>query len=355
MISNSSEEELLGGILSQIPTGILTTDDQLKVIYFNEPFLCLHLLSKEEVADHDVCTLLPLAPSVNQSLQKLLKGKIDKVEATYNLSSAGRLLVVEMVATRMEHKNDLPNGILIVFNDLSEFKEMEQQLIQSSKMAAIGEMAAMFAHEMRNPLTGIYLAIEVLKIKSGSDGSILETISDVEVTAKKIEEIVTRITDFAKRQVISFSKNSIEDLVDNSLEFTSGYLNKYNVTTSVRVESDLPSIYLDGAQLIQVFINLIKNACKAMEIEEGKTLEIIIDRRRDGVRIRFIDKGKGMDEEEMRQVFRPFYSNFSEGTGLGLAMVQRIVELHQGRVLVESESHKGSTFTVELPLQIKSR
>jgi signal transduction histidine kinase len=91
-----------------------------------------------------------------------------------------------------------------------------------------------------------------------------------------------------------------------------------------------------------------------MESKGGGTLEIILDKRQDSLRIRFTDQGKGMDEKEIQHAFRPFYSNFNEGTGLGLSIAQRIVELHRGRILIESKPNKGSTFTVELPVQLKS-
>jgi two-component system, sporulation sensor kinase E len=352
-----SGERMLEEILSHIPTAILTTDNKLKITSFNERFAPLHLLNikkDEEIINRDICTILPLKSSVSQLLRKLLKGEVEKVETIYNPVAEKDAPVVKMIATLLKDKKGEPKGIVMLCEDISELKNLEQQLIQSSKMAVIGEMAAMFVHEMRNPITGIYLATEVLKIKCSHDESVLDTISDIELTARKIEGIISRIMNFAKLDLVSFSKSSIEDLVNSSLEFVSSYLTKYKVRSQVQVESNLPPIYLDKVQIIQVLVNLIKNACKAMESKGGGTLEIILDKRQDSLRIRFTDQGKGMDEKEIQHAFRPFYSNFNEGTGLGLSIAQRIVELHRGRILIESKPNKGSTFTVELPVQLKS-
>lgn len=355
MIAAQTHERLFGEILSHIPTGIITVDDKLRVVSANERFAPLHNLGKDvEIVNSDIAKLLPLDSSAYRLLGKLLEGDIEKVETVYRLTGKRDSPVLKMVATLLKDKEGVTKGIVMLCEDITEMKNLEQQLIQSSKMAAIGEMAAMFVHEMRNPITGIFLATEVLKIKCGHDESMMDTVSDIEVTVKRIDSVVNKIIDFAQLDMVSFSKSSIEDSLNSSLEFISGYMKKYKVTHKVRVVSDLPSMYLDKTQLVQVFINLIKNASKAMEPKGGGELGIVLDRRDDLVRISFTDQGMGMDEDEMQQAFRPFYSNFNEGAGLGLSIAQRIVELHRGKILMESKPDQGSTFTVELPVRIKS-
>ncbi|HUT32845.1 MAG TPA: ATP-binding protein [Planctomycetota bacterium] len=238
------------------------------------------------------------------------------------------------------------HGIIV---DITDQKRLEQELLQSQRLAAIGEMAAMMAHEIRNPLAGISLALRALRDMVPSDPEAAECLEDMESCLVRINDTVSRALDFAKVRPLDVRPCQLAEVVAGAARLTAAYVARHGVRLKVRVPADLPPLAADPAQLEQVFVNLILNACKAMP--EGGRLTVRAWAEPPRMLAEVSDTGVGIPPEQLSRVFEPFYSGFRDGSGLGLPLCHRILAAHNGAIQAESTPGKGTTFHIELPLE----
>jgi signal transduction histidine kinase len=228
------------------------------------------------------------------------------------------------------------------------------QLMQSEKLASIGELAGSIAHEINNPLMTLMGRIELLlnKIPSSDPNRPYLKIMNREV--ERIGNLVRGLLQFTKRSKADFQIESIPSIVDECLLLTENYLRNNRINIQRRYPSSLPSISADRNQMVQVFLNLITNAVQSMK--EGGTILILMDSMEETVassgewiEIHFQDSGRGISLEESKHVFEPFVTTKKNGTGLGLSVSKRIIEDHGGKIFIDSRVHKGTRVTIQLP------
>jgi two-component system NtrC family sensor kinase len=236
-----------------------------------------------------------------------------------------------------------------------ELKDAQFQLLHTEKLAAVGKIAATVAHEINNPLTGVFTYIKLMerRIEEKNYGphdmeKFRDYLSTMSREVQRTSAIVHNLLDFTRPKEPSRKMVNINALVEESLNIVRNKLSISNITVEMRMDS-LPEIQADSAQMKQVFINLIINACEAME--GGGTLTITS--RHDGTRntetITFADTGTGISPEDLPRVFDPFYTTKEKGTGLGLSVVYGIVTRHNGRIEVRSRPEGGTEMIVTLP------
>ena len=236
-----------------------------------------------------------------------------------------------------------------------ELKDAQFQLLHTEKLAAVGKIAATVAHEINNPLTGVFTYIKLMerKIEERNYGphdmeKFREYLSTMSREVQRTSAIVRNLLDFTRPKEPSMKMVNLNALVEESLNIVRNKLSISNIALEMRMDS-LPEIQADSAQMKQVFINLIINACEAME--GGGTLTITS--RHDGTRntetIAFADTGTGISPESLPRVFDPFYTTKEKGTGLGLSVVYGILTRHNGRIEVKSRPEGGTEMIVTLP------
>lgn len=254
---------------------------------------------------------------------------------------------------RLERLTELQNRQLAMWNADLERKvaERTQQLIQSKKMAAIGLMAGGVAHEINNPVAGI-LALTQLMIKETSDTGLQEDLRKIEALAYRCIDVVQEILDFSRQS--KTDQREIADMngaIERSLTFISLYSRQYGVDIRNEPAPGLPPVSIHLNQMQQVLLNLLTNACQAMP--EGGTIVITTrhDEATNRVELSVADTGVGIAPEDLGRIFEPFFTRKGEGkgTGLGLSICFRIVRDHGGEIRVESQSGRGSRFTVAIP------
>jgi two-component system NtrC family sensor kinase len=236
-----------------------------------------------------------------------------------------------------------------------DLKDAQFQLLHTEKLAAVGKIAATVAHEINNPLTGVFTYIKLMerKIEERNYGphdmeKFREYLSTMSREVQRTSAIVRNLLDFTRPKEPSMKMVNINAIVEESINIVRNKLSISNIALEMRLGS-IPEIQADSAQMKQVFINLIINACEAME--GGGTLTITS--RHDGTRntetIAFADTGTGISPEDLPRVFDPFYTTKEKGTGLGLSVVYGIITRHNGRIEVKSRPEGGTEMIVTLP------
>jgi two-component system sensor histidine kinase PilS (NtrC family) len=245
-------------------------------------------------------------------------------------------------------------GYTLIFQDLTEVKKLEAELRLKDKMAAVGELSAGIAHEIRNPLAAIAGSVQVLKSSKSLTGQEQRLMS---IVLKESERLNKSISDFL-RFVRPQEKRSLEFDVAASLGETLDLLeNSHELDERHQIHREIvpPSFTLvgDGDQIRQVFWNLARNAVQAMP--DGGALTVRAFVAEGAYHIVFTDSGRGMSHADLQRLFQPFRTNFPSGTGLGMAISYRIVQEHGGRIEVQSSPGSGTAITVSLPFVANSQ
>jgi PAS domain S-box-containing protein len=233
------------------------------------------------------------------------------------------------------------------WTDVTEEKRMQEALLRSQRLAAIGELAAMVGHDLRNPLQGIMTAAHYLRTHEGSklgeEGK--EMVQLIEQDIKRAELIVSDLLDYSRESKLELAETDVKSLVGEALAVVEIPRNIDIVDSTSKQHETV----MDAEKMRRVFVNLIENAFDAMP--KGGTLSILSSRTGDRLQIIFKDTGEGMTPETMEKLWSPLFTTKVKGIGLGLAIVRRFVEAHGGSMSVESYLGKGSTFTVILPIR----
>jgi signal transduction histidine kinase/iron only hydrogenase large subunit-like protein len=229
-----------------------------------------------------------------------------------------------------------------------ELEQAQTQLIRTEKLASIGQLAAGVAHEINNPLGTILIYSHLLQKSLEPDDPRKEDIALVISEANRAKEIVQGLLSFAREKKLRASEVNVNDILEDVLSLVVNQSLFHNIKIKKSFGQDLPAIVADETQLKQVFLNIILNAAQAMEGNGKLTIGTILDKKQ--IKVKIADTGPGIPPEVMGKLFSPFFTTKEKGTGLGLAISYGIIEHHQGKIDVETDLGKGSTFTITLPV-----
>ena len=245
-----------------------------------------------------------------------------------------------------------PAGVIISVRDVTMEKKLEQQIIQSERLAAMGQMIGGFAHELNNPLTSILGMSELLQETETNEGA-RKQLSILHKEARRAAEIVQNLQYFARPPAPGRSQVNLNELVQRTVQMQSYPLRKSNITVDFLPEAAIPAVVADPNQLMQVFLNLLLNAEQAIrESREKGTIRVRIGRNPDSVWIVFQDDGPGIAPENLAHIFDPFFTTKrpGRGTGLGLSICKTVLREHGGNIDVSSAPGGGAVFTITLPV-----
>jgi signal transduction histidine kinase len=245
--------------------------------------------------------------------------------------------------------------------EIAERKQLEKAKIQAERLATVGTMAAQVAHEVRNPLGSISLNLDLLqkefnKLSSTATSAgareVSALLADIHEEIQRIKRVIEDYLKFARLPKLQTRPLALNGLLEEKLAFMAGEFEKAKVQLRTVFDPELAKINADGEQLWQAALNLIRNSLEAMP--KGGELTVGTWHQNGQAQLRISDKGQGMNEEQLHQVFTPFFTTKPSGTGLGLTLVQQIAIEHGGHVECESRVGRGTTFTIYLPLAEKS-
>ncbi|MCW3982787.1 MAG: PAS domain S-box protein [Candidatus Bathyarchaeota archaeon] len=340
----------LQSILQASPDAIIAVDIDGYITECNNQVTAISGFDREYLLSKPSIEFIPEEhrSKLIEQMQKMIQRKngTERFETVF-LKKDGSTYPAEFSVKILRDENDQPLGYVGIIRDLSERKLLEQRLLKSQRLAAIGELAGMVGHDIRNPLAAIRNAHYYIKKKCRGcmKGEILPMLEIIDKSIDHADSIVNDLLEYSKDLKLDLVERSPKELLEKALKLikTSHNVRVVDSTTDTKLK-------VDENKALRVFVNLIKNAFDAMP--RGGTLEVKSALDEQGqVTITFSDTGVGIPSDMLPKVFTPLFTTKAQGMGFGLAISKRIVEAHGGHISVKSEVGKGTTFTVVLPTE----
>jgi two-component system, NtrC family, sensor histidine kinase HydH len=264
-------------------------------------------------------------------------------------SDDGRIIPISASCAPITDGSGNTVGALEVFIDLTEIKQMQEEMARVKSLAALGEVAAVIAHEVRNPLSGIAGFAALLRDELGDDHPHVGYVDKISAGVQRLNRSVTSLLEYARDLRHEPRSDDLNSLLKDTIDFFRMDLHSRN--SAAKVELSLPTAptlcKFDRENLSGALVNLLKNADEAMP--KGGTIRVKLSPGPEKVELSISDQGASIPEEIREKIFTPFFTTREGGTGLGLALVKKVVDAHRGEIGVESRNGHGSTFTITLP------
>ncbi len=331
-------KEFSENIIESLPLGVATLDESLRVKYWNSGMEMITGVEKSDALNSEAADLLTcLEP-------RLFTPDVREGEITCKRSFDPQIILKGNVS----RLTGAQKGYVLVLEDITEKKKIEEELFRATKHASVGKLAAGVAHEIGNPLASISSLVQELQSEDLTSFT-RESLTTVNQHVLRIARIVRNLGDFARLYPRQKVPTSLRDILDNTLSLVRYDRNFKKIEIRTDVE-DTPPLKIDPDQIQQVFLNLILNARDAMP--DGGSLAISVKRADGNVEMRFADTGRGIDAEVKDKVFDPFFSTKgpTQGTGLGLSICYSIIKDHGGTIEIDSEKDKGTKFIIKIPV-----
>ena len=350
-------------ILASVTSGIVTLDLDGRVATFNPAAELLTGIFSGEIGGRYCTEVFAHTPEVAELLMETLASRAGTGTVSLSLRRRnGTSVPVEMSAAPLRGLEGKDLGVVGVFRDVSQVRELEGQLRRSDRLAALGTLAAGLAHEIKNPLASLRTFTRIMPRKF-EDGRFRETFMRVVPRElERINGIVESLLELARPSRLRPVPLSVPTVLDRVLELYANELDAKEITVTREYAREIPAITADGERLYEAFVNLVSNALAAMATGGRLTVRTAWHRpaepgpraaRGRRVRIEIEDTGSGISPSEAEKVFDPFFTTKAEGTGLGLALTHKIIEDHGGTIGFRSAPGVGTTFTVLLPLAVE--
>ena len=330
---------------------VAVTDDKGIIIEVNEKFSEISGYTRNELIGqtHKMVNSGYHSSEFFENMWKTIhEGKVWKGEIR-NRAKDGSYYWVDTTIVPFYTVEDKPYQFLAIRYDITERKQTEEMLHRQDKLAAVGQLAAGVAHEVRNPLTSIRGYTEFLQLDE-TDSDRQEYLDIILDEINRVNEIIEEFLDLAKPQSLNLETKDIVPILQNVISLSEFDAKKKNILLFFTSFQEEIHVQCDENRLKQVFLNFIKNGMEAMP--QGGEIRINMELRERKVHISITDTGVGIPPNQLRKLGEPFFTTKKSGNGLGLMVSFKIIESHQGRVFVESEVDKGTVFNIVLPLEL---
>ncbi len=345
-------------IIQNMTNGLIAIDQAGYITAFNPAASCMLGYPPEQVLHQ------PLQQAIQQSddlvkifNETLATGKSwAHQEITLQHREGKRLPVSVSTAPLGGSETTLkPVGVVGVLEDLSEIKALEAERRRLDRLAALGEMSAVVAHEIRNPIAGIAAGVDYLARNVAKDSPEFEGAAMIRGEIQRVNLILEDILFVARPTRLKLSSEDLAQIIENVIQRCQRQVEESQIIVVSQHEENLPQLRVDRQRLEQVFTNLIINATQAMPRGGQLSLQTQLasaenDQKADEIIVTIADTGPGIPAEAQHQIFEPFFTTKARGTGLGLTVTRRIIEEHGGLISIESEATKGTRFVIRLPI-----
>lgn len=345
-------QDYTSSILRSITSGVLTVGPDGSVATANPAAERILASSEVELVPKPISSLFRDDGGIGADVERVLSGRLPlALRETTVITHSGREVHVQATTSRMRAVGGGILGAVLTLEDVSDIRVLTERLIRADRLAAMGELTAGVAHEVRNPLGVIRASVQLLEDANCDATRIHESTTVIKQEIDRLDRVIKALLDFGRPSRPTFVQTDLNEVLDDVVLFTNRFAKQADVAIETEFDADTPTVFADPDQLKQVFLNLVTNAVQAMGEVGGK---IVIRTWKDGdyVRVSVADDGPGIPAEDLSKVFDPFFTKRAEGTGLGLTIVHRIIDAHDGHIEVDS-SPDGTTFTLSLPATLK--
>jgi two-component system sensor histidine kinase PilS (NtrC family) len=359
-------------ILRHLKSGLITIDTWGRIVYFNRAAEEILGYSEAEVKGKDCREVFKVRmPQLAEKIFQVVRfNQEDSRGLLYISGKNNRKIPIGISTSLLGDREKGVRGVIAIFQDITEVMKLEERIRMADRLAAVGELSAGIAHEIRNPLASISGSVEVLKEELSLSQENQKLLDLIIKEAGRLNRILTDFLEYARIGPSMLSKVELIHLLEEVIEIAQKHPSfKKGMSIKKIFSSDVLHVLGEENQIKQIFLNLLVNAMESMEEKRGEILVTDqtlnqIDQfyfneeereESEWVPVAIMDQGKGMTEEQKEKIFSPFYSTKKNGTGLGLAIVQRLVNNLGGRIEFRSQSGKGSVFVVYLQKYVKKK
>ena len=353
-----SEKEKLGNFLSNIlqsiQSGIVVISPEGDVVLTNH--LAGEMLSLGDQLQGQSYEQLFQDNSVGQFIKKCFAEleKIPVVEEVELEQTSEEKTVLKLGFSSVTDRNDQVVSYLLVVQDITRLKLLEEQALRTSRLTAMGEIAAQLAHEIRNPLGSIEIFASLLSRDLKGDPN-QKLADNIVVGVKSLNSVVTNMLTFTRTVAIHPEKLEFNQLIRETFGFLEQVLKVQDIRLELVTAGDIDQVEVDPELIKQVLLNLAQNSISAMEKAESpllrvRTSAVEMEGKKPAVEVVISDNGCGIQEEDLPKIFDPFFSTRKRGTGIGLSVVSQIIEKHGGLITAESKVGEGTSIRFRLPV-----
>ena len=332
-------------LVKNMPIGLIAMDEQGKIATCNEKAQAVLKASCSDSLGREALTLLP-AP-----LQKILAelpASGGFLERDIQLTSAqGKEQIWEAIAAGLMDEG-IPAGRILLLRDVTNIRQLENEVTRSRHLNSIGSLAAGVAHEIRNPLSSIKGFAVYLKERLAGNKEDEETADIMIAETERLNRVIGQLLEFARPLALKKEKVQFVDLVQHTIKLIAADAKKNKISVEVDAAVEMPLVEVDPDKIKQVLLNIFLNCLAAMK--DGGKLTIELALKTDNLNVIISDNGAGINESDIPKIYDPYFTSKPAGTGLGLAVVQKIMEAHGGRINVESIVGQGTRVSLHFPL-----
>jgi PAS domain S-box-containing protein len=349
-LSTLSEKAHLQGVVDQLEDGVIFLNPERHILFFNRAAEAVVGLPLEQTVGLPIHEVLdpthPLLPFVDQ----VLGGAAGIRNATVALPHGGREKEFLVSAFHMEDAHRVM-GVAVLLKDLESIKTVQSLVSYSAKLAALGRLTSGVAHEVKNPLNAMMIHVELLKERlEDSSPDVKQSLEVIGGEIRRLDRVVQGFLKFMRPQELALKPVDLNAMVQSVGALLEAESQSHGVRFVLDLDPALPVVSADEELLRQAFINIVQNACQAMQ--EGGAVRI---RTRpeglDWVRVSVTDQGVGIAPEDLDKIFKLYYTSKPGGSGIGLSVVYRILQLHDGTVEAKSQPGRGTAVIVRLPVR----
>jgi signal transduction histidine kinase len=357
-------EDLLGDrffrhLVFNLRTGVLAITRDGRIAVMNDmAHRVLAVPTRVDPIGKPYVDVLHDVPEVMRVLQQAFDSSDLPNRAEMRLRKTGR--AVGYTLSHIHDDDGRMVGATLFFKDLTRVEQIEERERLRDRLAALGEMAAAIAHEVKNPLASIEVMAGVLKRQVNDREDALDILNDIIKEAKMANAIVVEVLEFVRPIQLQVERAALDEVLKDAITLAEGKMRRGAVSINTAIEPDVPELLADPHQLRQLFSNLMANAFEALGGEghvdirawllPGEEDSVGVDPQPPQIVVEIRDNGPGISPEDLERIFSPFFSTKPQGTGLGLAIVRNVVDAHDGRIDASSAPGRGTAFKVTLPV-----
>ncbi|MFH1335937.1 MAG: ATP-binding protein [Candidatus Zixiibacteriota bacterium] len=341
---------LTGNVLEAMHSAVVAVDEKEKIIMLNRLAEELFGIKRNHTLNQKYDSIFPDDPClIKQTMEK--KRASQDMETTFKTPSGSSRNLLIGSSCLFDEQNQF-RGAVAVIHDVTELKKYEEEAKRAERLSALGNLAAGVAHEIRNPLNAISITVQRLRSEFEPRKDREEYLSFIQTVLneiKRLDNIINQFLSLAKAQKLTLVSSDMNKFMNEVISLVEMDARDKNVRV-VKTMDRLPQLRIDPNEMKKALLNIMLNGVQAMP--EGGELQVQshIDDSKGDVIIRITDSGVGISKENLSTIFQPYFSTKEKGTGIGLSIAYRIISDHKGKIEVESEVGKGTTFIITLPI-----